>query len=305
MDGTDIAIADHNGIVNGIHSLIKDISVKVGDKKVYDCSDVNHSVNIKNLLEYSDSYAETTAANEFYYLDTSREAEERTAQAASSEGFHKRKTVLGASSVVNFELPLNRYSLFETLEDKLLPQTRIEILFDLASDNQVIWQAADDCRVIFTKMQLVVPQITFNAEGQSLYASTYLKPQKWTYLKETVSRSNSTQDQTGNYVINSGETKPRHVFVFFINDANIDEQTANPFLYNTFSVSTNPRTLSDCFLEVSNGVEYPDRHYEPDTDLTRVSRDILKYVHANNEYSQGTLLNRNNFLSLYQFIYFV
>ena len=60
--------------------------------------------------------------------------------------------------VVNFELPLNRYSLFESLEDKLLPQTRVEILFDLASDNQVIWQAADNCRVIFTKMQLVVPQ---------------------------------------------------------------------------------------------------------------------------------------------------
>ena len=31
MDGTDIAIADHNGIVNGIQSLIKDISVNVGD----------------------------------------------------------------------------------------------------------------------------------------------------------------------------------------------------------------------------------------------------------------------------------
>ena len=26
MDSTNIAIADHNGIVNGIHSLIKDIS---------------------------------------------------------------------------------------------------------------------------------------------------------------------------------------------------------------------------------------------------------------------------------------
>ena len=72
------------------------------------------------MLEYSESYAETTATNEFYYLDTSREAEERTAQAAYNKGFHKRKTVLGASSVVNFELPLNRYSLFETLEDKLL-----------------------------------------------------------------------------------------------------------------------------------------------------------------------------------------
>ena len=87
MDGTDIA--DHNGIVNGIHSLTKGISVKVGDKKVYDCNDVNHSVNIKNLLEYSHSYAKTTATNEFYYLDTSRAAEERTAQAAYNKGSKK------------------------------------------------------------------------------------------------------------------------------------------------------------------------------------------------------------------------
>ena len=43
---------------------------------------------------------------------------------------------------------------------------------------------------------------------------------------------------------------------------------------------------------------------KPHTDLTRVYRDVLKYVHANSEYSQGTLLNRNNFLSLYQFIFF-
>ena len=125
MDGTDIAIADHNGIVNGIHSLIKDISVKVGDKKIYDCNDVNHSVDIKNLLEYTNSYAESTATNEFYYLDTSRAAEERTVQAAYNKGFHRRKTVLGASAVVKYELQLNRYILFETLEDKLLPQTSI------------------------------------------------------------------------------------------------------------------------------------------------------------------------------------
>ena len=211
---------------------------------------------------------------------------------------------LGASNVVNYELPLNPYSLFESLEDKLLPQTRVEILFHLASDNQVIWQGADNCRVVFARMQLILPQIIFNADGQSMYASNYLKSQKWAYLKETVSRSNSTQNQTGNYVINSEETKPKHVFVFFIYDANIDEQTANPFLYNTFSVSTDPRTLSDAWLEISNGIEYPDRHYEPDTGMTRVYRDVLKYVHVNSEYSQGTLLNRSNFHSLYSFLYF-
>ena len=225
------------------------ISVKVGDKKVNDCNDVNHSVNIKNLLEYTNnySYAESTATNEFYYLDTSRAAEERTAQDDYNKGFHQRKTLLGASAVVNCKLPLNRYSFFETFEDKLLPQTRVEILFDLASDNQVIWQAADNCRVIFTKTQLIVPQVTFNSEGEILYASLTLNQKKWSYLKETVTRSNSTQNGNGNFVINLGETKPRHVFVFIISDSSIDEQTANPFfLYDTFSVSTNPRILTNC-----------------------------------------------------------
>ena len=42
----------------------------------------------------------------------------------------------------------------------------------------------------------------------------------------------------------------------------------------------------------------------PEADLTRVYRDVLKYVHANNEYSQGTLLNVNNFKTLFPFLYF-
>ena len=183
MDGTDIAANDANGIVNGIHSMIKDISVKVGDKKIYDCNDVN----IKNLLEYTNSYAETTATNEFFFLDTNRSTELRPAQAAYNKGFHQRKTLLDASNVMNYQLPLNRYSLFESLEDKLLPQTRVEILFDLASHNQVIWQGVDNSRVVFTRMQLIVPQIIFNDDGQSMYSSNYRKSQKWTYLKETVS----------------------------------------------------------------------------------------------------------------------
>ena len=61
-------------------------------------------------------------------------------------------------------------------------------------------------------------------------------------------------------------------------------------MYNTFSVCTDPRTLSDAWLEIGNGIEYPDLHYEPDTDMTRVYRDVFKkYVHANSEHSQGTL----------------
>ena len=203
---------------------------------------------IKNLLNYSSAYAEKTATNEFFYLDTSRHAEEREFEvsgtnklskrrAAFNKGFALRKALLGTSSTVNTEIPLNRYSFFEMLEDELLPNTRVEINFEIESDGNLIWQAGADCREVITRMQLYVPRITFDSEGQSSYISQYLKTLKWTYLRENIEISNSSRQRNGNFKISTGISKARHVFGFIINDANIDAQTANPFLYNTFSLN--------------------------------------------------------------------
>ena len=303
-DGTNIAGNDHNGIVNSIHSFIRNFDIKLNGKKVYDCNDANHCVNIKSLLEYSPGYAQSTATNEFFHLDTHRAAEERPAQAAYNKGFAERKLLLGTSSVVTRELPLNRYSFFEALEMNLLPSGRLEMNIEFESDANLIWQAADNCRVVLTKLELIVPRITFNSEGQSIYMSRFLKPYKWTYLRENIERSNSSTQRAGHFKISSGISKPRHVFVFIINDADVDSQTSNPFLYNTFSVSTDPRTLQNCHLEVGNGHEYPEIHYTPSTDLSRVYRDVLKYVHKNNEFSEGSLINISNFQTLFPFLYF-
>ena len=46
------------------------------------------------------------------------------------------------------------------LGDELLPITRVEKNFEIESDGGLIWQAGADCRVIITRMQLYVPQIT-------------------------------------------------------------------------------------------------------------------------------------------------
>ena len=265
---------------------------------MYDNNDANHCVNIKNLLEYSPGYASSTATNEFYHLDTTRSPEERPAQATYNKGFATRKALFGTSVIVTRELPLNRYSFFEALERNLLPSGRLELNIEFESDANLIWQAADNCRVVLTKLQLIVPRITFNSEGQSLYMSKYLKPYKWTYLRENIERSNSGTQRAGHFKISSGILRPRYVFVFIINDADIDSQTSNPFLYNTFSVSTDPRTLQNCHLEVGNGQEYPEVHYTPSTDLRRVYRDVLKYVHKVSEYSEGTMLNISNFQTL-------
>ena len=321
---------DQMGIVNGANSFISRLSVLANGKELYQCNYANHSVNIKNLLEDNKSYADSVATNEFYFLDTSRSANKNkfirrnvdgrqtvagnvganglmldNVSGTYNEGFSKRKYLLGTSEIVHCEIPLNRYSFFEALEDKLLPNTKIELNFEIEKDDNLIWRdGGQRCRVVITRLQLFVPRLVFNSEGNKIYMSEYLKPYKWTYLNEVVESSIAGNQRVGNFRIKNGISKPRHVFLFIMNTPNIESQTANPFLYNTFSVSTNPRTLDRCYLEVGNGNEYPDLHYKPSTEPSRVYRDVMKYVYANNDFQGGTLLTRQNFETLFPFVYF-
>ena len=72
---------------------------------------------------------------EFEVSGTNQLAKRR---AAYNKGFAFRKALLGTSSTVNTEIPLNRYSFFEMLEDELLPNTRVEINFEIESDDNLI-----------------------------------------------------------------------------------------------------------------------------------------------------------------------
>ena len=180
---------------------------------------------------------------------------------------------------------------------------KVELSIDLESDGNVIWQAADDCRVVLLKFQLWVPKIIFNSMRTSLYASQYLKPHKWTYEREMVERSNSTKQRVGTFKITSGINRPRHVFIWFLNDASDNAQTANPFLYNTFNVN-NYRPLVSCHLEVGNEVNYPENEHSPSTNIARVFRDVLSYKYSISDYPSSSLLTRTNFQELFPFIYF-
>ena len=300
----NIAVNDHNGIVNGSNSLIKKLTILASGKEVYSCNEANHVANIKNLLEYNSSYAKSIGTKEFYYPDTSRSAEERAAEDEYSVGFASRKKVLGTSALVNCEIPLNRYSFFEALEDKLLPNTKIELNIEIERDANLVFQTGVNCGVIVKRLHLY--KLTFNTEGQKLYMENYLKPYKWTYLNEVVHISNNLQQQTGHYRITTAISKPRHVFVWAIKTASINAQTANPFIYDTFGnlPPAAGANVSRCYLEVGNGNEYPDFHYKPSTDLTRVFRGLLEYVHANNDFQGGTILDMTSYKKVYPIIYF-
>ena len=105
-----------------------------------------------------------------------------------------KQSLLGlAPNDVFTEIPLNRYSFFESLDNQLLPNIRVTLEFNLESDNNLIWRGdTDDCPVIVTKMRLVIPRLIFNGSGQKLYNERFLVPRKWTYLKEKIEISTTS-----------------------------------------------------------------------------------------------------------------
>ena len=149
-DGAAITVEDHNGIVNGSHSLINNLKIELNGQKMYDCDNCNRAVNIKNLLDYTRQFSKDMGTNQLFFLDTNRYAEEKEAYKDENtpyldKGFAARKALLGTSSNVNVEIPLNRYSFFEGLDNELLPNMKVGIIFDLESDANLIWLAGADC----------------------------------------------------------------------------------------------------------------------------------------------------------------
>ena len=201
-NNNDLTLVDHVGMVNGSNTLIKKLNVTANGRPIYDCDYANHSVNVKNLLEYNPSYAKSVGTNEFYFPDTAKSANEikystqdvthqggghgnvlQEVNATYNKGFAARKVFLGLSSIVNCEIPLNRYSFFEELQDKLLPNMKIDLDIEFENDKNLIWRgdvanadgAANNYRLIIKRLQLFVPRLIFNSEGQKLYLSQTLQ----------------------------------------------------------------------------------------------------------------------------------
>ena len=60
------------------------------------------------------------------------------------------------AAVVETTIPLNRYSFFENLEDKILPPMQLEFAITFQDDAELIWQNnVDDRRVVVRKFEAV------------------------------------------------------------------------------------------------------------------------------------------------------
>ena len=297
-DGTDFGGADRVAVINGSHSLIKHLMIKSAGKIVYDTDNLHNVTFVKNLLEYSDDYSRSVAKNSFWYLDTNRLTDN------TNLGFDIRKRLTVAHDVKTI-IPINRWSFFEELNDKMLVPMQLQFNIEINSDDELVHKAdaAAGPRVVIKKFILWIPRLTPRDSMYDKFVSSFLKETQWKYLREMYNVSAPTQT-SGFFQISSSIDNVKHIFVYLKKSyraANV--QLANtPYTMDTFSLDGGA-TLSNCRLEYGNGVFYPETEYDSD-GITRIFNDLMSYAMRKNDYNTGTQINTSNYNTLFPLIYF-
>ena len=303
-NGAAVVADTQSSTLNGSASLINKLVVKSAGKTLYNIDNAHKAVFVKNLLDFSDDYARSTAKSQFWYLDT--DATTLTGDNATNKGIQLREKLTNAGKVVETTIPLNRYSFFENLEDKMLPPMQLEFEITFQSDEELIWQNdGTDRRVVIRNFELWVPSLQFTSVGQKLVNENFLKPAKWSFLKETIHSSTSRRDAVGMWQISPGVKNAKHVFVWLQRSDKANAYTGNPYIFDTFKLNAadDNSYLSTCRLQSGANEFIPELDYAADFK-ERILRDVSNFRYRSNDYNTGTQLNIANYSTLYPLIYF-
>ena len=298
-------------VINGAHSLINHLMIKSAGKIVYDTNNLHKVTFVKNLLEYSDDFSRSVAKDSFWYLDVT--AADMTT--AVNRGFEARRNLTkrvgegggadDAAKNVNVIIPLNRYSFFEELYDKMLVPMQLEFNIKLQNDTELIYKAAGAAnhRVVVNRFLLWVPRLTPKDSLYNKFVESFLLKKSWTYNREMYQVSAPTQS-SGFFQISSSIDNVTAIFVY-LQRAKTNNADRNPYHFDTYKLNAanNNNYLTTCRLEYGNGVFYPETEYDSESKV-RIYNDLMSYGMRKNNYNSGTQLNIANYNSLYSIIYF-
>ena len=301
-DGANIDADTQSAPINGSFSLIRSLKVSSAGKKLYEADNIHKGIFIKNLLDFSDDFSRSVAKNQFWYLDS--DTTTVTDGNATNLGMRARALLSHGGEIVKTIIPLNRYSFFEGLSDKLLPPLQLEFEIELQNDQEMIFQNnATARRIVVRKFELWIPQLHFTGKGQTLVNENFLKPTQWKYLNEYLHSSSSRRDANGTWLITTGVKDPKHVFVFFQQTRKQNIYTQNPYIFDTFDIDgDNTARLDTCRLQYGTKF-YPELDYDHDFKI-RILNDLINLRYRKNDYNTGVQLRLDNFDKLYPIIYF-
>ena len=190
-------------------------------------------------------------------MDTSHQI----ANANQNTGFEARRLLTTGNVNVNVIIPLNRYSFFEELEDKMLVPMQLQFNLKLQNDDELLQKTAavDDGRVVIDRFLLWVPNFTPKDSLYDKFVSSFLKEDKWTYVREMYQVSAPTHS-SGFFQISSSIDNVKAIFIY-LQRAKSNNSEANPYEFDTYNINAdrgNDSYLTTCRLEYGNGVFYPE-----------------------------------------------
>ena len=254
----------------------------------------------------SQDYANSSAASEYFYLDTGDTTVKDRGDANYNKGFTIRRALVLAGKIQNSIIPFNKFSFFEVLERDLLPPSQIQISPKLTHDATLIYRnnGVDAGKVVVSKLVLWIPKMVFNSDGLNCVQNNHTKTE-WVYLREMVQVSQDSEQREATFNITSGVKQPKHIFVYLQRTVRSSNQEHNSHILDTFKVNADNNNcyLSAARLEVGNDVYYPEFEYS-ESDKPRIYRNVINYVHKQNDKNAGSLLIRDNFNKLFEFLYF-
>jgi hypothetical protein len=228
-------------MINGVHSLIRRLTLQGPNGQVlYDCPEVNKALFLKKLLEFGTDFSETSASNELWYYDDSPLP--TNTGAAKRNSFITTPYALGSSTPeVKARLPFNSYSFFDSLDfnNVLLSNMSLKLIVDFETDNNLIFKdaATSNGRVVITKFELWLPQLTLHASSAEKYIRSLDIPLRWTYMRERVERSSVFTLSEGRFRI-SGVNKPKKAFFYFVTTDRDESQIHNMYRYDSMFVNS-------------------------------------------------------------------
>ena len=301
-NGANIGADTESAPINGFFSLIKSFKLSSAGKKLYEADNIHKGIFIKNLLDFSDDFSRSVAKNQFWYLDS--DATTVTDNNATNLGMRARALLSHEGEIVKTIIPLNRYSFFESLSDRLLPPLQLEFEIILQDDKEMIFQNNETARrIVVRKFELWVPQLHLTGKGQTLANENFLKPTQWKYLNENLFISSARRDASGMCLITSATKDPKHVFVFLQQSQKQNSYTQNPYIFDTFDIDgDNSARLDTCRLQYGTKF-YPELDYDHDFKI-RILNDLINFRYRKNDYNTGVQLQLANFEKLYPIIYF-
>ena len=176
-NGGNIADDTESAPINGSFSLIKNMRVSSAGTELSEPNNIHKGIFIKNLLDYSNDYSGTVAKDQFWYLDVDETTV--TDANATNLGMRARAFLSKGGKIVETKIPLNRYSFFENLSETLLPPMKIEFDITLQDDKELIYQNDGTARrIVVKKIELWVPQLSFQGKGQKFVNEIFLKTKK-------------------------------------------------------------------------------------------------------------------------------